>query len=150
MDNNGGTSYGGGSYHEFTDFIDAKEIETVLELGSRDGLDAIWLSCIFDAVVYAWECHPGLKESMVSMTKHLENVHFVDKAVWSEETTIDFHIVTNGNVGASSCFEVDDSYIDQYLSNKIFKEHRDESSSCYVKDIDGNHIEFLKWPKKNG
>ena len=48
------------------------------------------------------------------------------------------------------CFEVDDSYIDQYLSNKIFKEHRDESSSCYVKDIDGNHIEFLKWPKKNG
>ena len=33
---------------------------------------------------------------------------------------------------------------------KIFKDHRDKSSSCYIRDIDGNHIEFLKWPKKNG
>ena len=48
------------------------------------------------------------------------------------------------------CFEVDDEYIEKNLSHKIFKTHRDQSSSCYIKDIDGNHIEFLKWPKKNG
>ena len=48
------------------------------------------------------------------------------------------------------CFEVDDTYIGKYLSGKIFKDHRDKSSSCYIRDIDGNHIEFLKWPKKNG
>ena len=48
------------------------------------------------------------------------------------------------------CFEVNDEYIDKHLEGKIFKEHRDKSSSCYIKDIDGNHVEFLKWPKKNG
>ncbi len=48
------------------------------------------------------------------------------------------------------CFEIDDDYSEKYLSDKIFKKHRDDSASCYVRDIDGNHIEFLKWPKKNG
>ena len=48
------------------------------------------------------------------------------------------------------CFEVSEDYIDKHLDSKIFKEHRDGSSSCYVSDIDGNHIELLKWPKKNG
>jgi len=48
------------------------------------------------------------------------------------------------------CFKVDDEYISKHLNGKIFKEHRDKSSSCYIRDIDGNHIEFLKWPKKSG
>ena len=48
------------------------------------------------------------------------------------------------------CFEVDEEYISKHLTDKIFKKHRDKSSSCYIRDIDGNHIEFLKWPKKNG
>ena len=48
------------------------------------------------------------------------------------------------------CFEVDEEYIEKNLSHKIFKTHRDDSASCYVKDADGNHIEFLKWPKKSG
>ena len=51
---------------------------------------------------------------------------------------------------AHICFEIDDDYIDKHLRGKIFKKHRDNSVSCYVRDIDGNHIEFLKWPKKNG
>jgi len=48
------------------------------------------------------------------------------------------------------CFEINDDYSEKHLANKIFKEHRDGSESCYIKDLDGNHIEFLKWPKKNG
>ena len=48
------------------------------------------------------------------------------------------------------CFEINDDYIEKHLRDKIFKKHRDNSASCYISDIDGNHIEFLKWPKKNG
>ena len=29
-----------------------------------------------------------------------------------------------------------------------FKKHRDGSESCYIKDLCGNHLEFLFWPKK--
>jgi catechol 2,3-dioxygenase-like lactoylglutathione lyase family enzyme len=46
------------------------------------------------------------------------------------------------------CFEVCDDFIAQKLCNKTFKPHRDGSSSCYVRDPDGNFIEFLRWPEK--
>ena len=48
------------------------------------------------------------------------------------------------------CFEIDETYAKKHLSQKTFKLHRDNSSSCYVKDIDGNFIEFLKWPNQSG
>ena len=105
-------------------------------------------------MVYAWECHPGLKESMVSMTKHFENVHFVDKAVWSEETTIDFHIVTNGNVGASSCFEVDDSNhfdleqtkitVDAIRLDDWANKNNVDSIDLLAMDLQGAELEALK------
>ena len=41
-------------------------------------------------------------------------------------------------------FCVDDSFIDNNLKDKVFKEHRDGTISCYVKDPDGNFVEFLK------
>lgn len=45
------------------------------------------------------------------------------------------------------CFEVDDKFIIEKLNNKTFKSHRDGSSSCYVRDVDGNFLEFLYWPE---
>ncbi len=41
-------------------------------------------------------------------------------------------------------FCVDDDYINDNLRDKVFKKHRDGTSSCYVKDPDGNFVEFLK------
>ena len=31
------------------------------------------------------------------------------------------------------------------FAGKVFKKHRDGSSSCFVKDPDGNFVEFLLW-----
>ncbi len=58
--------------------------------------------------------------------------------------------VTKGQHPSHICFEVDDDYINQKLSENKFKKHRDGSESCYISDVDGNHIEFLKWPMKSG
>ena len=33
-------------------------------------------------------------------------------------------------------------------SGHEFKKHRDGSESCYIKDLCGNHLEFLFWPKQ--
>ena len=46
------------------------------------------------------------------------------------------------------CFEVNKNFITNNLANKTFKLHRDGSSSCYIKDIDENFLEFLLWPNE--
>ena len=50
---------------------------------------------------------------------------------------------------AHVCFEVDKNFIAEKLNKNTFKSHRDGSSSCYVRDIDGNFLEFLFWPNKD-
>jgi len=56
--------------------------------------------------------------------------------------------VTPSQHPAHICFEVEEKFIYEKLENKTFKGHRDGSSSCYVRDPDGNFIEFLYWPKE--
>ena len=46
---------------------------------------------------------------------------------------------------AHICFEVNEEFILDKLDKKTFKPHRDGSSSCYIRDIDGNFLEFLYW-----
>ena len=48
---------------------------------------------------------------------------------------------------AHVCFEIDESFIMQKLPKATFKPHRDGSSSCYIRDPDGNFLEFLYWPQ---
>ena len=60
------------------------------------------------------------------------------------ETKIAF--VTPSQHPAHICFEVDDQFIMKHLKDKTFKAHRDGSTSCYIRDPDGNFIEFLYWP----
>ena len=43
------------------------------------------------------------------------------------------------------CFSIKPEDRIKHFSNKVFKTHRDGSSSCYVKDLDGNFIEYLIW-----
>ena len=49
---------------------------------------------------------------------------------------------------AHMCFEIDEDFISTKLTNETFKPHRDGSSSCYIRDPDGNFLEFLYWPNK--
>tara|TARA_R110002153_G_C13236755_1_gene490347 strand:+ start:951 stop:1259 length:309 start_codon:yes stop_codon:yes gene_type:complete len=47
---------------------------------------------------------------------------------------------------AHICFSITEEEKNENYSDKVFKLHRDGSSSCYVKDPDGNFIEYLIWP----
>ena len=49
---------------------------------------------------------------------------------------------------AHICFEIDEEFITKKLAKETFKGHRDGSSSCYIRDPDGNFLEFLYWPEK--
>jgi catechol 2,3-dioxygenase-like lactoylglutathione lyase family enzyme len=56
--------------------------------------------------------------------------------------------VTPNQHPAHICFEINEEFIANKLSGETFKGHRDGSSSCYVRDPDGNFLEFLYWPKQ--
>lgn len=46
------------------------------------------------------------------------------------------------------CFEIDRATkITMEAKGHVFKKHRDGSSSTYVKDLDGNYLEYLIWPR---
>ena len=55
--------------------------------------------------------------------------------------------VTPNQHPAHICFEIDEDFIVDKLHGQTFKGHRDGSSSCYVRDPDGNFLEFLYWPQ---
>lgn len=48
-----------GSYLQFRDYITASDIETIIELGSRDGKDAVLLRDSFDAQVFSFDGNPN-------------------------------------------------------------------------------------------
>ena len=103
----------------------------------------------FDHIAFSSE---DIEKSINWYVENLEAEILYQDSTWGLVSVSDLKIafVTPSQHPSHICFEINDDYIDKHLSNKIFKEHRDGSTSCYVKDLDGNHIEFLKWLKKNG
>lgn len=88
-----------------------RDIKSVLEIGSRDGKDALKLSEYYQCHVFAFECNPlALPECLNNIAKN-PNVTLVPYAAWDTTRVIDFFpiIETQGidyNPGASSCFPV--------------------------------------------
>ena len=150
-----------GAYRNFLEQIDG-EVSTIIELGSRDLLDAIHLSQRFSADVYSWECNPyaiALCKSNLLQYKHTigrrSGVHLIEKAVWSEPGTIKFFPVTNGNHGASSCFKANLDYpYEQYEQSEIevecmrvddwLKDNNVPTPELVCMDLQGAEMEALK------
>tara|TARA_B100000683_G_scaffold275786_2_gene327665 strand:- start:1316 stop:2512 length:1197 start_codon:yes stop_codon:yes gene_type:complete len=99
-----------GGYAQFFNHVLDGSVDTVLELGSRDALDAILMADHFDAHVYAWECNPPAVDICRENIGDNPNVTLVDLACWSSEKTLTFRPVTNGNIGASSVFQANPEY----------------------------------------
>ena len=86
----------------------------ILELGSRDLLDALWMARQYGVPVTAFECNPEAIErcnrNAVTMWGNEMAVFLVPKAVWSKTGPLTFYPVTNGNLGASSAFKANEAY----------------------------------------
>lgn len=98
----------------FTSKINRK-IKTIVELGSRDIIDAIALSKYYDATVYAFECNPDCLElcykNFSTLDAHLqEKINIVPSAVTEDNGPITFYPFDKekyDNIGASSMFKID-------------------------------------------
>ena len=102
---------GDGAYLTFKDVMRADEINVIVELGSRDGKDAILLRDHFNAdLVVSFECNPDAIHRCQNRLKDEERIMFVPLAVWHETGEIPFYPVINGNMGASSAFKANADY----------------------------------------
>lgn len=96
----------------------------ILELGSRDLLDALWLAKEYGVPVTAFECNPEAIErcrrNLTTMWGNELSVFLVPKAVWSEDGPLTFYPVTNGNLGASSAFKANPAYpYERYQQSEV-------------------------------
>jgi len=94
----------------FTRHINEDDVSTILELGSRNGMDALALADYYDANVFAFECNPDAVDACLFNTRDSARVCVIDKAVWDDDGEITFYPVVNGNDGASSCFIANPRY----------------------------------------
>ena len=104
--------WGIGNYLRFAPYIDPNEIHRIIEVGSRDAIDAILLGFLYECPVYAFECNPQGLELCYKNAEKYPYVKIVPLACWNETQAIQFFpIVPSGdgslpNIGASSCFSV--------------------------------------------
>ncbi len=101
--------YGIGSYlsHHFLQRIPQENIHCILEIGSRDAVDAAELSDYYKTHVFCFECNPEGIALCQQTLKNNPNVTLIPKAVWNENGMISFYPIINcGNIGASSCYKI--------------------------------------------
>lgn len=117
-----------GSYLDkyFTNVLDRnKDIQSILEIGSRDCLDALKLSYKYRCHVFAFECNPTMLETCRKNIGSNPNVTLVEKAVWDRTKKISFYpMVEEGSVfynpGTSSCFKINpQSHLKGYVQKEI-------------------------------
>jgi len=114
------------SMEKFIEIVSAnyhsEKIKTILELGSRDGEDAIKLAKFFtNAKVITFECNPETYSIVVNNTQQYKNIIPYNLAVSDIDGEIDFYQSIHGNPGSSSIFEKTGKYdhIENYIQNKI-------------------------------
>ncbi len=104
--------WGSGDYLRFAHLFNPDEIKLVFEIGSRDALDAIFISDYYQCPVYAFECHPQALGICFHNAKNYPQVNVVPYACWNETKMLPFYPVIESegdknhpvNIGGSSLF----------------------------------------------
>lgn len=106
--------YGHGNYlhPKYLKFINKNDIHFILEIGSRDAIDALELSKFYKVHVCAFECNPQALEICYHNVNENPNITIVPFAAWNETKISKFYPIVkekkrNFNLGASSLFKMD-------------------------------------------
>ena len=92
-------------------FINRDNVLLVCEIGSRDGLDSLYLADWFDAQVYCFECDPiNLEVVKANFATSLSSIRMFSFALGDEAKATSFFSIDPlrySNRGASSFFRID-------------------------------------------
>jgi len=129
------------------------EPKVIVELGSRDGIDALVLSEIYPtSKIYTFEANPRQADICRRNIGNKSNIEFFSVAVGSENIELEFHEYVNDNVGASSLYKrIDYQSTQKTIGNvmcrrldTILKKLNVEKVDAIFADIQGFEIEALK------
>ena len=103
------------SYFDFLDVLKKDTVHLIVEVGSRDLVDAIKLLNYYDCTLYAFECNPDCliecKKQLDTLTDASKSKLFlIDKAVSLENGPVTFYpfdLNKYDNMGASSMLKID-------------------------------------------
>jgi FkbM family methyltransferase len=92
-----------------SDYIDFNEVNTIFDIGSRDGYQSVEFRNWFpNSKIVAFEANPYLIDSCKSVTKDY-NIEIIPNAVSDTNGKVDFYACTN-IVGCSSLLEVNTNH----------------------------------------
>lgn len=102
-------------------FKNFNDIKIVLDVGSRDGCQALELSRFFpNAKIYAFEPNPDALIYVKNNASLSKNISIINAAVGIKTQKRDFYKVVNGNIGASSLYKTNNHYKSQcWIQEKI-------------------------------
>lgn len=96
---------------EIENIIDLNDIETVFDIGSRDACQSLEFSDWFpESKIYCFEPVPQNAEWCKENIKDRDNIIFEEIAISEKDEEIDFFVVTNGNIGASSLLKANKNH----------------------------------------
>ena len=92
-------------------YVNRLEVRIICEVGSRDGLDAIYLSALLDSQVYCFECDPiNFEITKQNLNKFSSEIELFNYALGNECGQVSFYSIDPlrySNRGASSLFRID-------------------------------------------
>ena len=96
-------------YDGFVSLIDKQSIHTIVECGSRDGLDALALQDYFEPdILYTFECNPQSIAVCKGNIHGHPKIMFIGMAVTNVNSKVKFYptdTLKDDNIGASSLFK---------------------------------------------
>jgi len=107
-----------------------KNIQTIIEFGSRYGEDTIEFAKIYpSAQIYAFECNPNTLDKCRKNIKNYSNIILTEKAISDSDGEVSFFKIDknktittweDGNQGASSMLKSSGKYpIEQYVQEEV-------------------------------
>jgi len=150
------TIKGEGSYihmlNKYMPDFKLNEDDIILEIGSRDALDAIDLYTRFNCNIYAFECNPTaieiMKENINYHNIQNNRVKIVDYAINNVNNyNLDFYPTIIDNIGASSVFKLSKNSTNQEViehTNRHFQKHIKVKSIRLDNWINKYNIDFNK------
>jgi FkbM family methyltransferase len=148
-----------GAYHVpwVRDLIDKdrRNIKTILELGSGNGMDSIYLYNYYPySKVYGFEANPGAIEICKKNLINFPEITLVEKAVSDKTERIKFYPVIDGRHLASAIYKVKPEYPEHFKQTEIevdairldewMEQNKIEPIDMICMDIQGAALKALK------
>jgi len=128
-------------------------INTIVEVGSRTGEEAIMMSRHFpDSLIYACECNPNtIKECKKNLEKY-KNIIFCNQALGSIIEEKPFYSYVDNNDGASSfLFRIDGEQTQEQTGilkintlNNFIEKHKIDNIDLLLLDTQGSELDIIK------